>query len=209
VDIVLSDVLMPHVNGFQLCKDIKHNLATSHIPVVLLTALSDDKQQIYGIAEGADEYIRKPFNINLVKAKLIRIIEQNQASREYFTKKLNAEKVFELSSPEVESGDEIFRKQLSSFLESRYSDSSLGIEDMSDALKLSKVQLYRKSKALFGMTPVDIIRSFRLSQSVKILKENRLTISEVAYECGFSSPSYFTRCFKEKFGVSPKEYINS
>ena len=109
----------------------------------------------------------------------------------------------------MESGDEIFRKQLSSFLESRYSDSSLGIEDMSDALKLSKVQLYRKSKALFGMTPVDIIRSFRLSQSVKILKENRLTISEVAYECGFSSPSYFTRCFKEKFGVSPKEYINS
>lgn len=209
VDIVLSDVLMPHVNGFQLCKDIKHNLATSHIPIILLTALSDDKQQIYGIAEGADEYIRKPFNINLVKAKLIRIIEQNQAAREYFTKKFNAEKVFEVSSPEVESGDEIFRKQLSAFLESRYSDSSLGIEDMSDALRLSKVQLYRKSKALFGMTPVDIIRSFRLSQSVKILKENRLTISEVAYECGFSSPSYFTRCFKEKFGVSPKEYINS
>lgn len=209
IAVVLSDVLMPHVNGFQLCKDIKHNLATSHIPVILLTALVDDQQQIYGIAEGADEYIRKPFNIDFVKAKLIRVVEQRIAAQEYLTKKLNAEEIFDVSSPEVESGDDIFREQLSSFLESRYGDSAMGIEEMSDALKLSRVQLYRKAKAIFGLTPVDIIRSFRLSKSAALLKEKRLRVSEVAYECGFSSPSYFTRCFKEKFGVSPTDYQNS
>lgn len=209
ISVVVSDVLMPHVNGFQLCKDIKHNLATSHIPVILLTALVDDKQQIYGIAEGADEYIKKPFNINYLKAKVIRMVEQQISVQKYFTKKLNADKIFDVSSTEIESADDVFRQQLSSFLEAKYSDGSLDVDSMSDALKLSRIQLYRKVKALFGLSPIDIIRSFRLSKSAILLKEKRLTVSEVAYECGFSSPSYFTRCFKEKFGVSPSTYQNS
>lgn len=205
ISIVLSDVLMPNINGFQLCKEIKKNVATSHIPVVLLTALVDDNQQIYGIAEGADEYIRKPFNVNLVKVKLIRILEQIKSAQQYFAQRFEKDKVFELKNEEQGENDE-FKDQLVSLMEENYQNSEWGIDQISTSLCLSRVQFYRKVKAITGLTPVDLLRSYRLSKSVELLKTKQLTVSEIAYECGFSSPSYFTRCFKDKFGVSPSEY---
>ena len=205
ISIVLSDVLMPNINGFQLCKEIKKNVATSHIPVVLLTALVDDNQQIYGIAEGADEYIRKPFNVNLVKVKLIRILEQIKSAQQYFAQRFEKDKVFELKNDEQGENDE-FKDQLVSLMEENYQKSEWGIDQISTSLCLSRVQFYRKVKAITGLTPVDLLRSYRLSKSVELLKTKQLTVSEIAYECGFSSPSYFTRCFKDKFGVSPSEY---
>ena len=205
ISIVLSDVLMPNINGFQLCKEIKKNVATSHIPVVLLTALVDDNQQIYGIAEGADEYIRKPFNVNLVKVKLIRILEQIKSAQQYFAQRFEKDKVFELKNDEQGENDE-FKDQLVSLMEENYQNSEWGIDQISTSLCLSRVQFYRKVKAITGLTPVDLLRSYRLSKSVELLKTKQLTVSEIAYECGFSSPSYFTRCFKDKFGVSPSEY---
>lgn len=207
IAIVLSDVLMPHINGFQLCKEVKHNMATSHIPIILLTALTEDSQQIYGIAEGADEYIRKPFNVNYLKAKLIRMIEQRLKAQEYFVQKLNTEKILDVSIKDIPSADDFFRDRLTSYLENNYENSELSVDDMSSELGLSRVQLYRKIKALFGLSPTDIIRSFRLSKGAVMLKNRKLTVSEIAYACGFSTPSYFTRCFKEKFRVSPSDYI--
>lgn len=205
ISIVLSDVLMPNINGFQLCKEIKQNVATSHIPVVLLTALVDDNQQIYGIAEGADEYIRKPFNVDLVKVKLIRLLEQKKAAQQYFAQRFEKDKVFDITNDEQGVDDE-FKEQLLALMEENYQNGEWGIDQISSSLCLSRVQFYRKVKAMTGLTPVDMLRSFRLSKSVDLLKTKQLTISEIAYECGFSSPSYYTRCFKEKFGVSPSDY---
>lgn len=206
VSIVLTDVLMPHINGFQLCKEIKGNAATSHIPVVLLTAMTDDRTQLYSIAEGADEYIRKPFNIDYVRAKLISIIVRREKSRVYFAKKIYTDKVFDVSSACEPSAEEAFVEHLNEYLEKNYENSELGIDEMSANFNLSRIQFYRKVKAIFGLSPTDILRSYRLIKSAELIKENRLTISEVAYSCGFSSPSYFTRCFKDKFNISPSEF---
>lgn len=207
VSIVLSDVLMQHINGFQLCRDIKTNIATSHIPVVLLTALTDDSQMVHGIAEGADEYIRKPFSINYVKIKLIRILEERRQAKERFAHEFNADGMLDVSIKEIPCADDIFRDNLTDYMENNYENSDLNIENMSMSLGLSRVQLYRKTKASFGMSPTDLLRKFRLRKAAMLLKNGGLTVSEVAYSCGFSSPAYFTRCFRELFGVPPTSYI--
>lgn len=208
VSIVLSDVLMPHINGFQLCRDIKGNIATSHIPVVLLTALTDDGQMVHGIAEGADEYIRKPFNINYVKVKLIRILEERRQLKESFVRKFNADKILDVSVKEIPCADDVFRDNLMDFLENNYENSELSVDDMSISLGLSRVQLYRKTKSSLDHSPTDLLRKFRLRKAALLLKNSNLSVSEIAYMTGFSSPAYFTRCFKELFGVPPISYMS-
>lgn len=208
VSIVLSDVLMPHINGFQLCRDIKGNIATSHIPVVLLTALTDDGQMVHGIAEGADEYIRKPFNINYVKVKLIRILEERRQLKDSFVRKFNADKILDVSVKEIPCADDVFRDNLMDFMENNYENSDLSVDDMSSTLGLSRVQLYRKTKSSFDHSPTDLLRKFRLRKAALLLKNTDLSVSEVAYMTGFSSPAYFTRCFKELFGVPPTSYVS-
>ena len=206
VSIVLSDVLMPHINGYQLCRDIKSNVATSHIPVILLTALTDDSQRIYGIAEGADEYIRKPFNIDYVKIKIIRILEDRRRIMEDFRKKITADSFLDVDVKDIPCADDVFRDKLFELMENSYEDNSFSIESMSGSLSMSRVQLFRKSKKLFGMSPTDLLRSFRLNKAAKLIQNGGFTISEVAYMSGFSTPAYFTKCFKEKFGTTPKSY---
>ena len=209
ISIVLSDVLMPHINGFQLCRDIKSNIATSHIPVVLLTALTDDSQMVHGIAEGADEYIRKPFNIDYVKIKLIRILEERKQLKEAFAREFNADKILDVSIKEIPCADDIFRDNLMDYMENNFENSELGIEDMSTSLGLSRVQLYRKTKANFGLSPTDLLRRYRLRKAALFIKSGNLSVSEVAYMTGFSSPAYFTKCFKDLFGTAPTTYKNN
>lgn len=208
VSLVLSDVLMPHINGFQLCRDVKGNIATSHIPVVLLTALTDDGQMVHGIAEGADEYIRKPFNINYVKVKLIRILEERRQLKDAFVRKFNADRILDVSVKEIPCADDVFRDNLMDFMENNYENSELSVDDMSSSLGLSRVQLYRKTKSSFDHSPTDLLRKFRLRKAALLLKNADLSVSEVAYMTGFSSPAYFTRCFKELFGVPPTSYVS-
>lgn len=208
VSIVLSDVLMPHINGYQLCRDIKSNIATSHIPIVLLTALTDDSQMVHGIAEGADEYIRKPFNINYLKVKLIRILEERRQLKEAFAREFNADKILDVSIKEIPCADDVFRDNLVAYMESHYENSDLNIDEMSSSLGLSRVQLFRKIKSNFGLSPTNLLRKFRLRKAALLLKDGRLSVSEVAYMTGFSSPAYFTRCFKDLFGVPPTSYIS-
>ena len=209
ISIVLSDVLMPHINGYQLCRDIKSNIATSHIPVVLLTALTDDSQMVHGIAEGADEYIRKPFNIDYVKIKLIRIMEERKQLKEAFAREFNADKILDVSIKEIPCADDIFRDNLMDYMENNFENSELGIEDMSTSLGLSRVQLYRKTKANFGLSPTDLLRRYRLRKAALFIKSGDLSVSEVAYMTGFSSPAYFTKCFKDLFGTAPTTYKNN
>lgn len=206
VSVVLSDVLMPQINGFKLCHNIKTNVATSHIPVILLTALSDDNQRIYGIAEGADEYIRKPFNVDYVRMKIIRILEERRQLKESFAKRFNADKFLDVSVKDIPCADDIFRDKLFDLIEAEYENSELSIEQISDRLGMSRVQVYRKVKSIFGLTPNDLLRSFRLNKSVLLLQSGRkLSIGEVAYMCGFSSPSYFSKCYKDYFGSLPSD----
>lgn len=200
ISLVISDVLMPRINGFQLCKSLKTDIATSHIPIVLLTALTDDSQKIYGIAEGADEYIQKPFNIEYLKVKAMRILEEREKLLNSFAKDFAGHKEFQ----SIPTADNAFRDKLAEILERSYSDSDFRIENLSQDLNISRVQLLRKIKTLFGMTPTDMLRNYRLNKALEILQNNSgITISEVAYSSGFSSPAYFTRCFKAKFGKTP------
>lgn len=204
VAIVLSDVLMPQINGFQLCKNIKTNIATSHIPVVLLTALTDDTQRIYGIAEGADEYIRKPFDIRYLKAKLIRIMEERKNMQKHL---FGGEGSFVKKMQEFQCADNIFRDKLMVLLDHNYTDSDFNIESMSGGLGMSRVQIYRKIKEIFGIAPTDLLKRYRLSKAAEMFRAGATQISEVAYSTGFSSPAYFSHCFKEVYGKSPSEYM--
>lgn len=206
VSIVLSDVLMPQINGFQLCHNIKKNLATSHIPVILLTALSEDNQRIYGIAEGADEYICKPFNIDYVRIKIISILKDREQVKQAFAQKLNADTILNVKVKDIPCADDIFRDKLFEILENTFEDNEVSIEQISGQLCMSRVHFFRKTKMLFGMNPTDLLRNYRLNKSAILLKDKKLSISETAYSCGYSSPNYFARCFKAKFGETPTEY---
>lgn len=207
VSLILSDVLMPTLNGFQLCNNIKSNPATSHIPIVLLTALSDDNQRIYGIAEGADEYIRKPFNMQYVRLKIIRMIEERKRLAEGFARKFSR-----LPGPDTAAlpcGDDAFRDRLFALVEEQYGNSEFRIEPMSDMLGMSRILLYRKITTLFGMPPSDLLRNYRLQKAIPLLAGGRHNVSESAYMVGFSSPAYFAKCFREVYGMTPTEYIRN
>lgn len=205
VSLVLSDVLMPALNGFQLCNNIKSNIATCHIPIVLLTALSDDNQRIYGIAEGADEYIHKPFNMQYLKMKIITIIEERKRLANSFARKFGCQLMSE--ARDLPCVDDIFRDKLFNLIEEKYGDSEFRVEQMSDVLGMSRILLYRKIRSIFGMSPSDLLRSFRLQKAVKLLAERQLNVSEVAYAVGFSSSAYFAKCFKSIYGMTPTEYM--
>lgn len=159
-------------------------------------------------AEGADEYIRKPFNINYVKVKIIRILEERRQLKEAFVRKFNTDKILDVSVKDIPCADDVFRDNLMDFIENNYENSELSIDDISSALGLSRVQLYRKTKSNFDLSPIDLLRKYRLRKAALLLKDSNLSVSEIAYMTGFSSPAYFTRCFKELFGVPPTSYVS-
>lgn len=205
VSLVLSDVLMPQINGFQLCRGIKTNIATSHIPVILLTALTDDAHRIYGIAEGADEYIRKPFNIDYLKVKIIRTLDERKQLQASFMRKYETDKVLDLNIDNGPCIDDLFRRKIAEYLGSSYTDGDATIEQMSSELCMSRVQLYRKVKTLFGMSPTDLIRNYRLSRARALLSSG-MSIAEVADATGFSTQAYFAKCFRSLYGMSPTQF---
>ena len=182
ISLVVSDVMMPEMNGFELCRTIKSQLPFSHIPVILLTALTDERQRIFGITGGADDYIQKPFHTDYVKIKI-------------------------LSEPEkVESIDDAFLRKFAEQIEAVYADPEYNVEKLSETLGLSRGHLHRKIKELTGTAPVEFLRTYRLNKATQLLRQNAYTVSEVAYRTGFSSPAYFSKCFKAVYGVTPTEY---
>lgn len=206
VSLVLSDVLMPGLNGFQLCSAIKSDISTSHLPVVLLTALSEPDYRLYGLAEGADAYISKPFDMVFLKVKLIRILEERRKMAETFSRKFSRMMVQDIS--ELPCQDELFKKKVFDIFEEEYDNSEFKIDAMSGKLGISRISLYRKISSLFGLTPSDLLRNFRLRKSLSLLSSGKANISEVAYTVGFSSPAYFAKCFKALYGMTPTEYMN-
>jgi signal transduction histidine kinase/AraC-like DNA-binding protein len=206
VSLVLSDVMMPDMNGFELCRYIKTTLSFSHIPVILLTALTDERQRLYGVSRGADSYIEKPFHIRYVKVKIVRLLEDRKKLREQLLQKLQENHMLLADPEKAENIDDKFLRRFLMQIEEVYADPEYNIERLSETLGLSRGHLYRKIKELTGVSPVDFLRDYRLKRAAVIVKQQQLSISEIAYRTGFSSPAYFSKCFKVLYGMTPKEY---
>lgn len=207
VSIVLTDVMMPEMNGFDLCRRIKSDIALSHIPVILLTALSDDNQRMYGIAGGADEYIQKPFNIEVVKLRIIKLLEERTRLRDALALELQSPSASSAKLQKTESMDDLFMRRFMTMIEESYADPDFSIEKGSEKLGLSRVHLYRKVKELAGITPTDFLRNYRLKKAASLLRQKTHNVNEAAYACGFASPSYFSKCFKAVYSITPTEYL--
>ncbi|MBD1261955.1 response regulator [Maribacter polysiphoniae] len=201
-DVVVSDIVMPEINGIDLCKRIKGDFETSHIPIILLSARAFDQQVVEGINSGADAYITKPFNKDILIAKINNLIKNREKLRLMFQ---NA-KILEPSKVTVTSIDERFLLKLKQTIEKNIQDQNLTLEILATETGVSRAQIFRKVKALTGLTPNNFIKSIRLKYAVLLLDEGKFQIAEIAFLSGFKEPSYFSRCFKEAYGCSPKEY---
>ena len=233
-DLIVSDVMMPVMNGLEFCQRIKGNTATSHIPVILLTARALSQHQIEGYESGADAYITKPFSAELLLVRISNLLKSRIQLKNLFATVLPTATAESSTSageetsaaanscvPSVASDqgssasfliphsslkkEDPFLQKFRDFIERNMSDSDLSVETIGAELGLSRVQLYRKVKALTGQSPVELLRKARLLRGRQLLETSHKTISEVAYEVGFSAPSYFTKCFKDEYGVSPSD----
>lgn len=206
ISLVLSDVMMPEVNGFELCRQIKSELSSSHIPVLLLTALIDGSQRNFGLAAGADDYIQKPFQIAHIKIRIIRHLLERERLRTALLNKLQQGNLLLLSPEKTEKIDDLFLNRFIGLLENVYTDPDYNVERLSSELGLSRGHLSRKIKELTGISPVEFLRNFRLAKASVLIKQQQLSISEIAYQTGFSSPAYFTKCFRFVYGITPSDY---
>ena len=212
-DLIISDVMMPVMNGLEFCQRVKGGTATSHIPVILLTARALSQHQIEGYESGADAYITKPFSAELLMARISNLLRSRLQLKNLFgntednTKEPAASDEAPATEREVAEPaiTDTFLLKFRDFIEKNMSDSDLNVETIGAELGLSRVQLYRKVKALTGQSPVELLRTARLQKGRQLLQTSGKTISEVAYEVGFTAPSYFTKCFKDEFGISPSD----
>lgn len=205
-DLVICDVMMPVMDGLELTERLKTNTATSHIPVIMLTAKNLEEHRAEGYEHGADSYITKPFHSKVLLARIENLLRQRQLLKHLYQGVQEAEK--EISEAHLEDRDRQFLKQLQAIIQKNLSDSEFGVEDMGQQIGLSRVQLYRKVKAMTGSSVVDLLRKARLAKARRLLETRSMSVSEVAYEVGFSAPSYFTKCFKEEYGMLPGDVGN-
>ncbi|MEY8630139.1 substrate-binding domain-containing protein [Bacteroides nordii] len=200
-DLIISDVMMPGMDGIECCRRLKSELQTCHIPVILLTACSLDEQRIQGYDGGADSYISKPFSSQLLLARIRNLIDSHQRLKQFFGDRQT------LAKEDICDLDKDFVEKFKKIIEEKMSDSGLNVEDLGKDMGLSRVQLYRKIKSLTNYAPNELLRMARLKRAASLLASSELTVAEIAYEVGFTSPSYFTKCYKEQFGESPTEFL--
>lgn len=200
-DAIICDVMMPVMDGLECCRKLKTELQTSHIPVMLLTACSLDEQRIQGFECGADSYISKPFNSKLLLVRLRNLMDNHKRLKQFFGDKTT------LSKELVSDVDKGFVDRFRELIEENLADSELSVEDLGSKMGLSRVQLYRKIKALTNYSPNELVRIARLKKAASLLASSEKTISEITYEVGFTSPSYFTKCYKDYFGESPTDFL--
>jgi len=201
-DLVVSDVTMPEMNGIDLCKKIKSDKRTAHLPVILLTALTREEEQLMGLETGASDYVTKPFNFEILLSKIRNLLQQQALSKKTYQKQVD----FKPSDSEIESVDDKFMRQLSVHIEAHLSDPSYTVDQLSADMNMSRVGLYKKILPLTGKSPIEYIRSYRLLKSKPLLLKSQLTIAEVAYEVGFSNPKHFSKYFKQEFNMLPSAY---
>lgn len=201
-DLVISDVMMPKMNGYELCRRLKTDERSSHIPVILLTAKADQPDKLAGLEAGADDYLSKPFDSKELAARVKNLIALRRRLRERFTRQV----VLQPAEVAVTTADEAFLRRALAVLEEQISNEAFSVEDFQRAVGMSKTQLHRKLKALVNQAPREFMRTFRLQRAAQLLKQGAGNVTEIAYKVGFSSQPYFTKCFQEEFGVTPKEY---
>jgi len=204
-DIVVCDIQMPEVNGWELCKSLKSDMEYSHIPVILLTVEDSDDSRERGYDCGADSYLEKPINLNLLHTRIQNILKAREKSRMKYQKAINIEPKEIASS----SMDERFLKRALEIIENNIDNPDFNTEAFSKEIAVSNTQLYKKLKSLIGLSASEFIKDIRLKRAAQLLKNNSHTISEIAYMCGFADPKYFSKCFKNQFGISPKRYAYS
>ena len=201
-DLIISDIMMPKVDGIELCRRIKTNMQTSHIPVILLTARTADDIKINSYEVGADSYMSKPFNFDMLMVRIEKLIEQQEKRKQEFRKNIEVNP----SAITITSLDEQLIQKCLEYIEKNMDHPEYGVEELSRDLGMVRMSLYRKLQSITGNTPTDFIRSIRLKRAAQLLQGSQLPIVEIANRVGFSSSSYFAKCFKEMFGVLPKQY---
>lgn len=201
-DIIVSDVMMPEMNGIELCKQVKTDIRTSHIPLILLTARSAKEQKLEGLESGADDYITKPFNFDILNLRIKKLLELKQKRQESFKGKLEVNP----SDITITSLDEKLIKKAVMYVENNISRCELSVEELSRELGMSRVHLYKKLMSITGKSPIEFIRVIRLKRAAQLLRESQQNVSEIAYQVGFNNPKYFSKYFKEEFGVLPSAY---
>ena len=206
-DLVICDVMMPVMDGLEFTEQLKTCTATSHIPVIMLTAKNHEEHRAEGYEHGADSYITKPFHSKVLLARIDNLLKQRKLLKNlYMTSQQSTEQQIEGS--QLDSRDKQFMKQLHDIIQQNLGNSEFGVEDIGKQIGLSRVQLYRKVKAMTGSSVVDLLRKARLSKAKRLLESRSMSVSEVAYEVGFSAPSYFTKCFKDEYDILPGEVVN-
>lgn len=203
VNLVVSDVMMPQMDGFELCKTIKSDLSYSHIPVVLLTAKTNIQSKIEGLELGADAYIEKPFSVEYLLANISSLIHNREKLRQTFAKS----PFVAANTMALTKADEEFIWKLNDIIQANLHNPEFSMEDMADALKMSRSSFYRKIKGVLDLSPNEYLRLERLKQAAQLLKEGKSRVNEICYTVGFNSPSYFSKCFLKQFGVLPKDFI--
>ena len=204
-DMILCDVMMPGMDGNELCRTLKTDVRTSHIPIIMLTARTAEEHKIEGLSMGADDYLTKPFNFDILNLKIHRLIEMGVQRR----KKFDSQIELKPSEITITTLDEKLIRRAIKYVEDNISRSDLSVEEMSRELGMSRVHLYKKLMSITGKSPIEFIRVLRLKRAAQLLTDKAQNVSEVAYQVGFNNPKYFSRYFKEEFGVTPSVYQNN
>nr|WP_321409076.1 response regulator [uncultured Carboxylicivirga sp.] len=202
-DLIISDIMMPEMDGITFCKKVKKNMLTSHIPVILLTALSKEEDRSEGIETGADMYMVKPFNSDFLKKVIHNILENRKKTVQQFKQNPN----HEIENIELKSHDEVLMQEVMTIIKDNISNEELNVEMLADGIGISRVHMHRKLKEITNQSARDFIKGIRMKQAAYLLTTKKINVSEVAYAIGYSNLSNFSRSFRDFYGVSPKEYI--
>ncbi|MBC3539087.1 two-component regulator propeller domain-containing protein [Rufibacter sediminis] len=201
-DLIVSDLMMPELDGMEFCQKIKADPRTSQIPFVLLTAHASDEKKLKGLDVGANDYLTKPFNFDMLLSRIRNLISQRELLQKVFEKKISVQ----ASPQEIVSLDDKFIRKAMQYVEDNLSNPDLSVEEMSRELGVSRVHLYKKMMAIAGQSPVEFIRKIRLQHAAQFLEKSQLTVAEVAYKVGFNNRKYFTKYFKEEYNILPSQY---
>ena len=200
IDIIVTDLMMPHIDGIELCRRLKTAPRTLDIPVIVVTAKQDVRSVVEGLTVGADDYVTKPFNNEVLRLKMKHLVALRRKGATRSPLVPEPEKV------KITSLDEKLIERAVKYVEDNISRSDLSVEELSKALGMSRVHLYKKILHITGKTPIEFIRILRLKRATQYLRESQLNVSEIAYQLGFNNPKYFSKYFQEEFGISPSEY---
>ncbi|MCP5053490.1 MAG: response regulator, partial [bacterium] len=201
-DLIISDVMMPGTDGYELCRRLKSDIDTSHIPIILLTAKASEENILRGLETGADDYVTKPFSTKILMARIRNLIDIRSQLQTNIDRGMSLQPV----RTSVSKMDQTFLNDLHNLIEKNLSNWEFNVEELRKELRMSRATFFRKVQALSGLTPNQFIQSYRLKRGAELLKQNFGTVQDIAFEVGFSSPSYFSKCFKERFRQQPSEY---